>query len=416
MSDYLDISPDALIARVRSKSEDGCLIHFEQKTGGGGHFASPDDEPLAFEVGDTLLVWPNEGRVERAPPALWPEKPSTHTEEDSVAVVRLKVDDLTVVDQGGRWRVVKTTASPEYTEGNTVMLSRDNRIVRVLSAKPLRLVDIGSGDNVSAERFKVRAPEITEGFEDFGGMDDVVARAKKLLGFSSLKRSEYLRKIGARPIKGILFSGPPGTGKTMLARIIAGQASATFYKVSGPEILSKWYGESEAVLRAIFDDAAKQAQAIVFFDEIDSVAAGRSDRLHEASQKVVAQLLALMDGFEPSRKIVVVAATNRPDTLDSALRRPGRFDWEVKFTLPNTDARRSILETSGRRLSTSARLPHDAIVAETDRWTPAELAAIWTEAALLTADDEREVILEEDYLEGFRRVREQRRQKGATGV
>lgn len=113
---------------------------------------------------------------------------------------------------------------------------------------------------------------------------------------------------------------------------------------------------------------------------------------------------------------MVVAATNRPDTLDPALRRPGRFDWEVEFTLPDADARRSILETSGRGLSTDSCLPYDDIVSETDGWTPAELAAIWTEAALLTADDERDLILEEDCWEGFRRVREQRRQKGASRV
>jgi transitional endoplasmic reticulum ATPase len=414
MSDYVDISPKALIARVCSKREDGCRIYYELKTGGGGHITSSYGEQLSPEVGDTLLLWPNESRFEIAPPALWPEQPSTQT-QDSVAVVRLKVHDLTVIDQGGKWKIIETTTSPEYTEGNTVMLSPEDRIVRVLSSKPLRWVEVGSASDVSVERFKVKAAEITEKFEDFGGMGHVVARAKKLIELP-LKRSEQLRKIGARPIKGILFSGPPGTGKTMLARIIAGQASAAFYKVSGPEVLSKWYGESEAVLRAIFDDAAKQDQAIVFFDEIDSVAARRTDRLHEASQKLVAQLLALMDGFEPSRKIVVVAATNRPETLDPALRRPGRFDWEVEFTLPNNEARRSILESSGRGLSTASCLPYDAIVLETDGWTPAELAAIWTEAALLAADDERDLILEEDYLEGFRRVREQRRQKGASGV
>jgi transitional endoplasmic reticulum ATPase len=277
------------------------------------------------------------------------------------------------------------------------------------------LIEVGTANDVSVDRFKVRAADIAERFEDFGGMDQVVARAKKLVELP-LKRSEQLSKIGARPIKGVLFSGPPGTGKTMLARIIAGHASAAFYKVSGPEVLTKWYGESEAVLRAIFDDAAKQDQAIIFFDEIDSVAARRSDSSHEASQKLVAQLLALMDGFAPNRKVVVVAATNRPETLDPALRRPGRFDWEVEFILPDAGARRSILESSGRGLSIAPHLPYDSVASQTDGWTPAELAAIWSEAALLTADDERDVILEEDYLEGFRRVHQQRRRKGAPGV
>ncbi len=366
------------------------------------------------EVGDTLLLWPDRGHMEIAPASLWPAK-TVAPAQDSIAVVRLKLHDLTVIDQGGTWKKITTTQTPEYAVGNTVLISRDDQVIRVLSDQPLRLVEVGTSNEVDVGRFKVKSADIADDFDDFGGMDHVVARAKKLIELP-LTRSAQLKKIGARPIKGILFSGPPGTGKTMLARIIARHAKATFYTVSGPEILTKWYGESEAVLRAIFDDAAAQEQAIIFFDEIDSVAPQRSDRAHEVSQKLVAQLLALMDGFEPSKRIVVVAATNRPDAVDSALRRPGRFDWEVEFKLPDATARRLVLENSGRKISKVASLPYDTVVSGTDGWSPVELTAIWSEAALLAADDERDLILPSDFVEGFSRVREQRQQKAPQHV
>ena len=152
-----------------------------------------------------------------------------------------------------------------------------------------------------------------------------MSRARELIEVP-LRNHEALSAIGARPIKGVLFTGEPGTGKTMLARIIAAQSGAAFYEISGPEIFSKWYGQSEELLRKLFQAAAKHDKAIIFFDEIDSVAAQRGDESHEASKRVVAQLLTLMDGFTPDTNVVVIAATNRPQDLDVALRRPGRFD------------------------------------------------------------------------------------------
>ncbi len=414
MPDDTTLSANGIIARVRSKSDDGCTIHFEMKTGGGGHITSNDSSSLEPDEGDTLLLWSDENRWEHAPAKLWPE-PAPLEKQDTIAVVRLKLEDKTVVDEGGKWRFVLTSTTPTYKEGNTVTVSPDGKITRVLSEKPLRLIEVGTTSDVDINRFKVDPKTITETFEDFGGMDHVVTRAKKLIELP-LTKSEQLAKIGARPIKGVLFSGPPGTGKTMLARILAKHANAAFYKVSGPEILTKWYGESEAILRGIFEDAETQDQAIIFFDEIDTVAASRSDNTHEASKKLVGQLLTLMDGFLPSKKVVVVAATNRPETLDPALRRPGRFDWEVEFSVPDLNARQAILERSARGLTVNDDMPHAEIGALTEGWTPAELAVIWSEAALLAADDERESIHEEDYREGQRRVEQQRRQREAENA
>lgn len=264
----------------------------------------------------------------------------------------------------------------------------------------------------SLPKFKPRGAE-RETFDDFGGLQDVVKRARELIEVP-LKHKDQLSRIGARPIKGVLFTGPPGTGKTMLARIIAGSAESEFYHISGPEIFSKWYGESEEILRKLFEVASSQRRAIVFFDEIDSVAAQRDDESHEASRRVVAQLLAAMDGFSQDDNVVVIAATNRPQDVDAALRRPGRFDWEIAFPMPGRTDRGLILRASAKRLSTTGPLPHDWVARNTEGWSAAELAAIWSEAALLAVQDgERSTILAEDYLGGFERVSSQRRLSSA---
>jgi transitional endoplasmic reticulum ATPase len=152
-----------------------------------------------------------------------------------------------------------------------------------------------------------------------------------------------LVKIGARPVRGVLLTGPAGTGKTLFARIMAAKSGAEFYLINGPEVMSKWYGQSEELLRMIFADARKQ-RSIVFFDEIDSVAGRRTETAHEASNRVVATLLTELDGFSRSEhQLMVLATTNRPEDVDDALRRPGRLDWQIEFPLPDEAGRTDIL-------------------------------------------------------------------------
>ena len=189
----------------------------------------------------------------------------------------------------------------------------------------------------------------------------------------------------------------------MLAQIIAHESGAEFYKISGPEIFSKWVGQSEELLRKLFDKAAASEQAIIFFDEIDSVATRRDDASHESSTRVVAQLLTLMDGFSSKANVVVIAATNRPQDLDVALLRPGRFDWEIHFPYPNQSDREDILRKTARGLQTRGELPHEEVAAKSESWSAAELAAILTEAALLAVEDGRSAICEEDYIGGYQR-------------
>jgi transitional endoplasmic reticulum ATPase len=385
------------IAKVRHVSDDRTAVYLELRSGLTATFTS--GSPVNLCVGDVVFINSEGNNVELAPRELW-------REETWIGVVRLLKADRIVVDVSGRLRVWPRPSILDLKEGNTVEGLDSLGITGILSDKPVRYIDFTAEESVTAEYFK-QQPSDSPSFDDFGGFREIVDRAQELIELP-LQRHDALMKIGARPIKGVLFTGESGTGKTMLARIVANNAGAQFYEIGGPQVLSKWYGQSEELIRKIFEDAAKQERAIVFFDEIDSLAAQRRDESHEASRRVVGQLLTSMDGFKPETNVVVVATTNRPQDIDIALRRPGRFDWEIHFPLPSREDREAILISSVRKLSVEKDLPHALIAEKTDSWSPAELAAIWSEAALLAVRDQREIILEEDYLGGFERVAAQR--------
>lgn len=405
MNTFDDIGPLSSVARVRSVSVDRRRLFLEFRNGLIGTVDAED--PFDVDRGAVVLVRHEDNQIEVAPDDLWPD-------ESWVGIVRLKLPDVTVVDSGGRWKMLATRGDVSYREGNTVEAKDSYGVMRVLKEDPIRFLDLPAIDDTVIAKFRAQKQDLNETFEDFGGLEDVVERARELIELP-LKHKDALSKIGARPIKGVLFTGLPGTGKTMLARIIANSAKSSFYEISGPEIFSKWYGQSEEILRKLFDDASDQERAIIFFDEIDSVAGQRGDESHEASRRVVAQLLALMDGFTADQNVVVIAATNRPQDIDAALRRPGRFDWEIHFSLPNRVDRESILTTSAKRLSTVEPLPHAYVAQRTESWSAAELVAIWSEAALLAVADQRSDIIAEDYIGGLERVSLQRRRPVIPG-
>lgn len=390
MSVFDEMTEPKTVGRVRQTLPTG-EVYIELRDGriATVHGAEP------LPTGTVVLVDPDSNYIETAPSELWPE-------ELLVGVVRLKLDDVTLLDTGGRPLRIPTS-DVSYSKGNTVEATLARGVSRVLSTDPIRYIDLSTVDASVIGQFKQSEGGVRETYDEFGGMAEIVERAYELIELP-LKYGDQLAEIGARPIKGVLFTGPPGTGKTMLARIIAGSAKATFYSISGPEIFSKWYGDSEKVLREIFKDARNEERAIIFFDEIDAVAGQRADESHEASRRVVAQLLTLMDGFKADEHVIVIAATNRPQDIDAALRRPGRFDWEIEFPLPSLSDRFLILKASSKRLQVSGHLPHDWVADQTDGWSAAELSAIWSEAALLAVKDNRKSIVAEDYVGGYERV------------
>jgi transitional endoplasmic reticulum ATPase len=389
------VKPARQVAKIVFVADDHRMVRAAMRNG-DAFDVTFNDGPTSLQVGDVIYVEPEDNRIESAPAGLWPE-------DRWIGVVRLVDEELTVVtDSASNLRRLPARSTPQVNVGNTVECE-DSRILRVLSERPVRHLDLQEDDEVDLTRFWPAPAERELSFADFGGLSEVVARARELVELP-LERHEALKAIGARAIKGVLFTGPPGTGKTLLARIIAQQAGAKFYAISGPTIFSKWFGQSESVLRGIFEDARKHQPAIIFFDEIDSVAVRRDQEAHEASMRVVAQLLTLMDGFEPSANVVVIAATNRRDAIDDALLRPGRFDWEIEFRLPGREERQAILESAGASISSRGLLPLQLIADLARDWSAAELALIWSEAALLAVQDEREVVVGEDLLGGYERV------------
>ena len=197
-----------------------------------------------------------------------------------------------------------------------------------------------------------------------------------------LKHPELFRRLGIDPPKGVLLHGPPGTGKTMIAKAVATEVNAHFKSINGPEIISKYYGESEKQLREIFDEAADNAPAIVFIDEIDSICPKREDVTGEVERRVVAQMLTLMDGMQGRDNVVVIGATNRRDALDPALRRPGRFDREIEIGVPDREGRSEIMDVHTRQMPISDDFDISWVLDNTYGFVGADLAALVREAAM----------------------------------
>ena len=218
-------------------------------------------------------------------------------------------------------------------------------------------------------------------YEDVGGMRDTIALVREAVELP-ITHPEIFKRLGIRPHKGILFYGPPGTGKTLLARAVAHESGAHFIAVSGPEILNKYWGQSEARLRNIFAEARAKAPAIILFDEIDSFASARDSMSESFEATLVSQLLSLMDGMNELGRVCVIATTNRPDAVDSALRRPGRFDHEIEIGLPDADARLHILKIHTRGMPVAPDLDLEQIAALTRDYSGADLEALCREAAL----------------------------------
>jgi transitional endoplasmic reticulum ATPase len=219
-------------------------------------------------------------------------------------------------------------------------------------------------------------------YEDVGGMRPTIALVREAVELP-ITHPEIFRKLNIRPHKGILFYGPPGTGKTLLARAVAHESGAHFIAVSGPEILNKYWGQSEARLRSIFNEARQKAPAIILFDEIDSFASARDMMSESFEATLVSQLLSLMDGLNDLGRVCVIATTNRPGAIDTALRRPGRFDHEIEIGLPDAEARLHILKIHTRNMPTAPDLDLEEIAHLTGSYSGADLEALCREAALV---------------------------------
>jgi transitional endoplasmic reticulum ATPase len=222
-------------------------------------------------------------------------------------------------------------------------------------------------------------PQVT--YEDIGGLKEEIQKVREMIELP-LRHPEIFEKLGIEAPKGVLLYGPPGTGKTLLAKAVSNETSAHFISISGPEIMSKFYGESEARVREIFKEAKEKAPSIIFIDEIDSIAPKREEVMGEVERRVVSQLLSLMDGLEARGKVVVIAATNRPNALDPALRRPGRFDREIEIKVPDKRGRLEILQIHTRNMPLDTDVDQDRVAAVTHGFVGADLEYLCKEAAM----------------------------------
>jgi transitional endoplasmic reticulum ATPase len=240
-------------------------------------------------------------------------------------------------------------------------------------------------------------PQVT--YEDIGGLKDEIQKVREMIELP-LRHPEIFEKLGVEAPKGVLLYGPPGTGKTLLAKAVANESNAHFISISGPEIMSKFYGESEARLREIFKEAREKAPTIVFIDEIDSIAPKREEVTGEVERRVVSQLLSLMDGLEARGKVIVIAATNRPNAIDPALRRPGRFDREIEIKVPDKRGRFEILQIHTRHMPLTQEVDLEKLSAVTHGFVGADLEYLCKEGAMKTLRRMLpELKLEEDKLQ-----------------
>ena len=224
-----------------------------------------------------------------------------------------------------------------------------------------------------------RMPNVT--YEDIGGLGEVVPKIREMIELP-LRRPEVFERLGVEPPKGVLLHGSPGTGKTLIAKAVANESGANFISLAGPEIFSKWYGQTEENLRKVFDDAEKNAPSIIFIDEIDALAPKREETTGEVERRTVSQLLALMDGLKSRGKVIVIAATNRVNSLDPALRRSGRFDREIEIPIPDKKGRKEILQIHTRYMPLEKDVNLDKLADITYGYVGADIAGLAKEAAM----------------------------------
>jgi len=288
---------------------------------------------------------------------------------------------------GGEEYLLQILDGRVLTRGDVItvrVMGRPIDLAVVATAPSADAVVVGRGTEIKvsekpAKEEELKAPRVT--YEDIGGLRDEVHKVREMIELP-LRHPELFERLGVEAPKGVLLHGPPGTGKTLLARAVASETQANFTAISGPEIVSKFYGQSEENLREIFKQAQENAPSIVFIDEIDSIAPKRDEVTGEVERRIVAQLLSLMDGLQSRGKVVVIGATNRPNSLDPALRRPGRFDREVEIGIPDKEGRLEILQVHTRGMPLAGDVNLEELASITHGYVGADVAALAKEAAL----------------------------------
>jgi len=392
VSDALITDSGRGYARLDSKSREhlnvnsGDIIEIKGKSKSTAAIvwpAHPSDEGLGFVridgylrqnigvgIGDKVLVMKTEAKdaekVTIAPPM--GQRPPLSPEFANYAKVRLenrpisKGDSLPISMFGLVFNFIVVQVTPH----GIVRITKDTALTvkeEPVSESEVRIADVH--------------------YEDLGGLKTEIQKIREMVEYP-IRYPELFERLGIEPPKGVLLFGSPGTGKTLLAKAVANESDAHFVSISGPELVSKFVGESEEKLRGIFREANEKAPSIIFMDEIDAIAPKREEATNEVERRMVSQLLTLMDGMATRGQVIVLAATNRPDAVDPALRRPGRFDREIEIGIPDTPSRNEILQIHTRNMPVSKDVDLNELAAITHGYTGADLSALVKEAAMVS--------------------------------
>lgn len=305
--------------------------------------------------------------------------------------------------------VVKSSTGPDFIVNAADYIDKESMVVgarvalnkqtlAVMGVLPPSLDPLVTGAEV------IEKPEVT--YNDIGGLDDEIVEIKEAVE-DPLLRPELYRKVGIDPPKGVLLVGLPGTGKTLLAKAVAQQTNATFIRFVGSELVQKYIGEGARLVRELFELARERAPSIVFIDEIDAIGAKRLEIATSGDrevQRTLMQLLAELDGFNPLGDVKIIAATNRPDILDDALLRPGRFDRIIEIPSPSMEARRQIFEIHTRDMNISRKIDYSLLAEKTEGCTGADIKAICTEAGMFAIRESRDRVLARDFVKAIDKV------------
>ena len=298
-------------------------------------------------------------------------------------VVLVPTNDIITVDKEFTDFVKNRLKGFPLTDGDEISVmilgnSINFKINKITPKSPVR-IDRSSNITILSDTSTDKKLRIT--YEQVGGLREEIKVMREIVELP-LRHPELFSRLGVEPHSGILLYGPPGCGKTLLAKVLASESEATMYSINGPEIMNKYYGETEARLRDIFKEAKEKSPSIIFIDEIDAIAPKREEAYGDVEKRVVAQLLALMDGLTDRGNVIVLGATNRPDSVDPALRRPGRFDREIEISVPNADGRFDILQIHTRGMPNSSDVDLKTLASELHGYTGADIKSLCREAAM----------------------------------
>lgn len=382
------MADDGSFVRVRDVDHPSGTVYCTNERGGTSWFVPGADSETDWEPGDVAFM--TASTVTKVDSSLW-------NAGNSVGEVTHANDDDVVIKIDGSHRSFRQASSAPYLVGQLVEFLPGSGPGKVLGEQDDDRSLSSRLDDFDVESLIIKPSDNDVTMDQVGGAEHLKRRAENLVKVA-LSPENRLKTLGVKNIKGILFSGPSGTGKTFLAKALASVTSATFYNISGPVIAGELVGQSERRLRDIFDHAEMNRPAILFFDEIDSLASQRGDGSNEHSNRLIGQFLSLLDGHKPFDQVIVIATTNLPSALDNALLRPGRLGHKLVFNFPDAADRFQIMEaqTSGMKFMPDNEPPLDELVEMTRGWTAADLGHIWTEAGILAALDGRYRMCAED--------------------